>query len=209
MNKGRFESFSDAVFAFALTLLVLGFVVPMNGPRRWTDEGNLTHALLRLWPNLIAYVLSFAVIGIMWQNHHALLRAVKSVDRLTVFLNLLLLGCTAFIPFASATLGSYPTTHAATFLYGVVLTSCATCFNLMLNQLVRKGGLGESLRPETITSTLRAYRTGWILYAVATAVALVSPVVSFALYIIVVGYYLVPRGVDDDLGSDGAQARPN
>lgn len=50
MNKARFESFSDGVFAFAITLLVLGIVLPefKNPP---PSEPQLARALLRLWPN--------------------------------------------------------------------------------------------------------------------------------------------------------------
>lgn len=73
VNKGRFEAFSDGVFAFAITLLILGIVLPaLKTP---VSDAALRDALLSLWPNAIAYVLSFAVIGIMWQNHHALFRS--------------------------------------------------------------------------------------------------------------------------------------
>lgn len=80
MNKARFEAFSDGVFAFAVTLLVLGFVLPAFKDHP-PPEAQVTAALLRLWPNLIAYLMSFSVIGIMWQNHHALFRLVRTVDR--------------------------------------------------------------------------------------------------------------------------------
>ena len=199
MNKARFESFSDGVFAFAITLLVLGFAVPMHGELTWTTEGDLTRELLKLWPNLIAYALSFAVIGIMWQNHHALFRTVRHVDRVTVFFNLLLLSSTVFIPFVTSTLGFYPTTHAATFLYGVVLTTCATWYNVMLRHLVRSHAFLEAIASERIVGTVKAYRIGWLTYAGATVVALFAPLASFALYILIAGYYLVPRGLDDDL----------
>ena len=201
MNKARFESFSDSVFAFAITLLVLGFAVPMHGELKWTTEADLTRELLKLWPNLIAYTLSFAVIGIMWQNHHALFRTVRHVDRVTVFFNLLLLSSTVFIPFATSTLGSYPTTHAATFLYGVVLSICATWYNVMLAHLVRSHAFLETVPPERIVGTVKAYRTGWLTYIGATLVALFIPLASFALYLLIAGYYLVPRGLDDDLDS--------
>jgi uncharacterized membrane protein len=199
MNKARFEAFSDGVFAFAITLLVLGFAVPMHGEAKWTDEAGLTHALLSLWPNLISYALSFAVIGIMWQNHHALFRTVARVDRYTVFLNLLLLGSTVLIPFATATLGSYPTTHPATFLYGLVLSSCATFYNVMLWHLVRANAFLDSVSARDVQGTVKAYRVGWFTYVAATLVALFVPLASFALYILIALYYLVPRGVDDDL----------
>lgn len=195
MNKARFEAFSDAVFAFAITLLALGFVLP---PLHSVSNHQLAAALLRLWPNLIAYVLSFSVIGIMWQNHHALFRLVRHVDRLTVFWNLLLLAGTVLIPFATTTLGSYPTYSASTFLYGAVLTTCATFYNLMLWHLVRTDAFAPEIGAAAIHSTVQGYRIGWIVYAVATLLALVVPVLSFALYLAVVAYFLVPRGADSD-----------
>ena len=134
MNKQRFEAFSDGVFAFAITLLVLGIVLPQL---RTPSDAELTSGLLKMWPNVVAYALSFAVIGIMWQNHHALFRLVDRVDRTTVFLNLLLLGATAFVPFATSTLGTYPVLHASTFLYGLVLSTAAIFFNLLLIHLIR------------------------------------------------------------------------
>ena len=195
MNKSRFEAFSDGVFAFAITLLVLGFSLPAE---RATSNRALAIDLLAQWPSLIAYALSFAVIGIMWQNHHALFRRVARIDRATVFWNLLLLAGTAFIPFATSTLGRYPTMSASTFLYGLALSETATCYNLMLRHLMRTRAFEASVDDATLAATLRAYTTGWITYAGATAIALLLPVASFAAYVIIAVYYLIPRGVDSD-----------
>ena len=142
----------------------------------------------------------------MWQNHHALFRTVARVDRKTIFLNLLLLASTAFIPFATATLGAYPATHAATFLYGVVLSMCSSAYNLMLRHLVRSQAFDDSGELELHRATVVAYRTGWFTYVLATAVALFLPVVSFAAYIAIALYYVVPRGVDTDLKPGRADA---
>ena len=197
MNKSRFEAFSDGVFAFAITLLVLGFSLPVE---RLTSNRSLTVALVAQWPSLIAYALSFTVIGIMWQNHHALFRSVAQVDRATVYWNLLLLGGTAFIPFATSTLGRYPTMTASTLLYGLTLSETATCFNLMLRHLARSRAFELTVSDATIAATMRAYTAGWITYAAATLLALVLPIASFAAYIAIAIYYLIPRGVDSDRG---------
>ena len=176
MNKSRFEAFSDGVFAFAVTLLVLGIVLPGSHLSR---DADLAGALLGLWPNVLAYALSFAVIGIMWQNHHALFRLVERVDRMTVFLNLLLLAATAFIPFATSTLGAYPTMHSSTFLYGLVLSLCSTFYNFMLWHLVSKRAFRVDVSDSTIAATVRAYRFGLIGYVVAALISLVLPIASF------------------------------
>jgi uncharacterized membrane protein len=195
MTKVRFETFSDAVFAFAITLLALGFVLPaLQG----ATNRELAVALLRLWPNLIAYGLSFSVIGLLWQNHHALFRSVHHVDRWTVFWNLLLLAGTVLIPFATTTLGSHPTLPAAAFLYGLVLSTCATFFNVMFVHLARSNAFDQEVGQATIASTLRAYWSGWAVYVAATLLALVAPIISFAVYLALVVYFIVPRGTDAD-----------
>jgi len=203
MNKARFETFSDGVFAFAATLLVLGFVLPgfKNGQ---PAEADLSRFLLGLWPNLLAYVLSFSVIGIMWQNHHALFRLVAQIDRTTVFLNLALLAVTAFIPFATSTLGTYPAFRPSAFLYGLTLTGAATMYNLLLLHLVRRRAFHSDVNAVTIHEAIIAYRVGWIAYPTAMLTALAAPTVSFGLYLLITGYYLIPRGADTDLPSTPA-----
>jgi uncharacterized membrane protein len=197
VNKARFETFSDGVFAFALTLLVLGFVLPKFAQIP-PSEAQLTRGLLSLWPNLIAYFLSFSVIGVMWQNHHALFRLIRTIDRKTVFCNLMLLVVTAFIPFATSVLGTYPATRPATVLYGLTLTLASTAYNLMLNHLVKSRAFGDAVHPATIHATVFAYRVGWAMYSVAMLVAFFVPVASFALYLAIVIFYLIPRGADAD-----------
>jgi uncharacterized membrane protein len=196
MSRSRLEAFSDGVFAFAATLLVLGIALPALHDQ---SNRNLTLALLRLWPDLICYALSFGVIGIMWQNHHALFRLVERIDRTTVLYNMLLLGGTAFVPFATSTLGAYPTMHASTFLYGLTLTYTATIYYLILNHLIRTKAFAPNIPASRFAPTVRAYRTGWIAYTTATLLALVLPVLSFAAYVAIAVYFLIPRGVDADI----------
>jgi uncharacterized membrane protein len=198
VNKTRFEAFSDGVFAFACTLLILGVALPAFGTGA-PSEPQLVAALLRLWPNVVAYGLSFAVIGIMWQNHHALFRLVERIDRRTVFLNLVLLAFTAFIPFATSAVGSYWWLRPPAFFYGAVLTCTATAYNLLLEHLIRSRAFAAQVDAETVRRTRIAYRVGWITYVVAMLTALLSPVASLALYLIISAYFLIPHGADSDL----------
>ena len=92
MDKSRVETFSDGVFAIAITLLVLTIAQP-------TDYAELADQLARRWPSLAAYVVSFLVIGIMWVNHHAIFSRLRLVDRAMFYLNLLLLMTIVFIPY--------------------------------------------------------------------------------------------------------------
>ena len=198
MNKPRLEAFADAIFGFAATLLILGIALPeFKGTT--PSDADIARALLRLWPQLLTYLMSFAVIGIMWHNHHALFRLIVKVDRITVFLNLLLLMVTAFIPFATSALGSYPDMRSTNFLYGLTLTSAATAYNLMLMHLVRSRAFAAHVSEATIRGTVRAYRVGWMTYAVAMLASLIAPLLGFALYLLVAVYYLIPHGADTDI----------
>jgi uncharacterized membrane protein len=148
------------------------------------SERDLTAALLGLWPKAVAYVLSFAAIGIMWQNHHAVFRKVEHIDRRTVFINLLLLAATVFVPFATYTLGTYPSMHASTFLYGLVLTTTSILYNILLWHLIASHSFNEEVTPDVIKPTVVAYRFGLVGYCFAMLLA---------------AYYLIPRGLDSDL----------
>ena len=85
MDRSRLEAFSDGVFAVAITLLALNLAVPGPG------HGPLSSQLLDAWPSWVAYAISFFTVGIIWTNHHALFRSFGAVDRILIFLNLLLL----------------------------------------------------------------------------------------------------------------------
>lgn len=67
LSLARVESFSDSVFAFAMTLLVLGLVVPKVAAVR--SNAELLRQLGRQWPTFVAYLVSFVLIGQVWLQH--------------------------------------------------------------------------------------------------------------------------------------------
>ena len=101
MDRSRLEAFSDGVFAVAITLLALDLTVAGPG------HGPLLDQLYDKWPAFLAYLISFFMIGIVWVNHHALVRSIIKVDRTLLFLNLVLLLFVVLIPFATATEADY------------------------------------------------------------------------------------------------------
>jgi hypothetical protein len=93
----RLVFFSDAVFAIAVTLLVLEIRPP-------EDTRHLLHGLAALWPSYLSYAITFLLIGQVWANHHVMFDHIRSADRMVLFLNTLLLMDIAFLPFAAAVL---------------------------------------------------------------------------------------------------------
>jgi uncharacterized membrane protein len=107
----RLVFFSDAVFAIAITLLVLEIDVPR------TVESDLSRALGDLWPQFLSFALSFVVIGLFWVGHHRLFRYIVRFDDRLLWLNLALLLCIAFLPFPTALVGEHEGNRVAVVFY--------------------------------------------------------------------------------------------
>jgi uncharacterized membrane protein len=105
--------FSDAVFAIAITLLVVDLQVP--------DVPNLQSGaqLRESIPKMTGFAFSFAVIGLFWIGHHSLFRRILGIDRSLMLLNLLFLGCIAFLPYPTSLLSATGDQAPATVFYAV------------------------------------------------------------------------------------------
>jgi uncharacterized membrane protein len=189
VETGRLEAFSDGIFAIAATLLVLEITLP-----HLEEPGQLGQALLDLWPSYLAYATSFLTIGIMWVNHHSVMRQLREADHRFLFINLGLLMLIAFVPFPTILLADYAwggNGEAAALTYGITLTITAVFFNLLWryaawnNRLLR-----EDADPVEVSGISRAYLPGPFMYGGATLVALVSPEASAALYLAVAVFYV-------------------
>jgi uncharacterized membrane protein len=140
----RIVFFSDAVFAIAITLLVIEVKVP-HVPR---DGGDTAYwmALARLMPNLVGFFVSFSVIGAFWMGHHrAFSHATRYSPRILGW-NLMLLGAIAFMPFLTAFMAEYAGARVPASLYwGWMLVTAL--LNLRVNTLAT----GPAMRAEGTT----------------------------------------------------------
>lgn len=190
MNKARVESFSDGVFAFAITLLVLGFQVP---ELRTVDEASLRKALLAQLPQLIPYLTSFATIGIIWLNHHIMFHEVDHVERGTLTLNLLLLLVVSFIPYPTAVLGRYGPLRSSAVLYGAALTLLGLTYTILWrhiasHRLSRDCDDTEKLRTKTYRNLIGSFG-----YPVGTLIAFASPKTAVIIYLTLALFYFLPE----------------
>jgi uncharacterized membrane protein len=112
----RVGYFSDAVFAIAMTLLVVGIGLPkLANPAELGDE------LRDLEPEILSFFISFFVIGAYWRAHHDFFSRLKAVDRRFMLLNLFYLAAIAFVPFPTGLIGAYEEQPEAFVLYAVTL----------------------------------------------------------------------------------------
>ena len=179
---GRIVAFSDGVMAIAITLLVLNVSVPDLPAGR---EDELTRALLRRWPDLLSYALSFAVVGRFWLVHHRFFGTLERFDARLLVLNLLFLGLIALVPFTTEVLDSYGTEPAAPILYALSLGLAGLANWAMVDHAIRR----DLVRPEARAATL-PYARGqgllpFIIFAASMPIALVSPTAAELSWVLI------------------------
>jgi uncharacterized membrane protein len=192
MDRSRLEAFSDGVIAVAITLLALDLTVAGPG------HGSLVHQLHDKWPAFVAYLISFFTIGIIWVNHHALVRTIKTVDRTLLFLNLVLLLFVVAIPFATATVADYLSvpsddTPVAMMLYGGVFLGMSAGFGAIFEWTLHGQRVYQPLPAGQHWAARRRFVGGGLVYAVAIVVAFFSAIASFVIIGLVAVYYIFER----------------
>jgi uncharacterized membrane protein len=125
----RYSSASDAVFAVAITLLVLNLKVPEIAANM--VQRQLPQALASLGPQIFAYTASFFIIGIFWAGHHDLFRAVIKENAGLFWLNLLFLFCIVTLPFSTSLFSTYPNNQLAFIIYNANLAATAATTGLL------------------------------------------------------------------------------
>jgi uncharacterized membrane protein len=188
----RTEAFSDGVLAIAVTLLVLDLRVPA----RDTLHGSLAAALVHQWPAYAAYLTSFLVIGIIWVNHHTVFELLSRVDRVTLFLNLMLLMTVVAIPFTTALLSEYLTARGrdartAALVYSAVMLAMSCGFATLYTYVARHPALlADGVDPSAVrASIVRFSAVGIGLYLATLVVALLSAPLCLLAHLLIALYY--------------------
>jgi len=191
----RLEAFSDGVLAIAITLLILEIHVPTR--EEFSGDSALWHELRDLWPSYLGYLISFVTIGIVWTNHHNIFRYIVRTDQTLTLINTLFLLCVAFIPFPTALLAEYlghEGERAATMVYVGTFIVLGALFALLWWYPTRDHHLIDPDIPRETTRTItRRFTIGAPVYVVAFFVALVSPLASLIICLLVAAYYVLSR----------------
>jgi uncharacterized membrane protein len=195
-DTGRFETYSDGVFAIAATLLVLSFMVT-TGP----GAPPLGHQLLHLWPSYLAYATSFLTIGIIWMNHHYCVETIARADRTLMLLNLLLLLTVAFLPFPTRLVADYlqkDGEQAAVYVYDATFVLMAVIYNVWWRYASNGRRLiAEAVPDSALRAINRAFAPGIPMYAIAFLVAIWSPLASVGINLAIAVFYLPSAALFD------------
>ena len=196
----RIEAFSDAVFAIAITLLIIEIGVPHLDEE--PPGTTLPQALVGLWPSFLAYVISFLQIGVIWANHHNRFRFIERSDHGLLFLNILFLMCVAFIPFPTALLAEYLEGTAgeretAGVIYAGTLAVTAVFFTLLwLYAATNRRLVDRGLDPSLLRAMTRRYLLGTVAYVLVFLLAFVNVAASLALIVALALLFVLPEPGD-------------
>jgi uncharacterized membrane protein len=214
MDSRRAESFSDGVFAVAITVLVFNLLPIANETARSLTGRTLGHH----WPAYLAYVVSFLTIGIMWLNHHTMLAQVTKVDRPVLVLNLFLLMGIVAIPFPTALVADHLTGRAglngqasvAAVTYGLVMIAIALGYASVWTYLAaHQEALGARRRVHRPRLSTFRFTVGNAGYVAGTLIALISPVAALIIFGLLAVYYMIEHLPSQPLeADDAAEPRP-
>jgi uncharacterized membrane protein len=206
VDRSRLEAFSDGVFAVAITLLALNLTVAGPG------HGHPSLLQQLHWPSFVAYLISFFMIGIVWVNHHVLVRGIAVVDRTLLFLNLVLLLFVVMIPFATATVADYLAFHGqqtpqallqahrdtqvAMMLYGTVFLGMSAGFAGIFEWTLHGERTYQRLPADKHWAARARFVGGGLVYVIAIVVANFYAIAAFVIIALVAVYYIVERTPD-------------
>jgi TMEM175 potassium channel family protein len=207
----RLEAFSDGVIAIAITLLILNIKIPH------AKDGKLLDAVTNQWPSYAAFVVSFAVIGIMWVSHHSMFQRIANTDRPLLFLNLLLLLGIAFLPYPTALLGAYvrdggSNSHIAAAVYSTTMVGIGLAFAGLWWHLSRRPELlVDGIPPENVHRAVLRSLVGPAVYTATVGLAFVSAAACFVVYAGIAIYFAMgpsSRAATPDEEQMAARSKP-
>ncbi len=181
MRKTRLEAFSDGVIAVIITIMVLELKVP---------QGESFQALAPALPGFLTYVLSFAYLGIYWNNHHHMLHTCERVTGAILWANLHLLFWLSLIPITTGWMGQNHFAAAPSALYGLVLLMAAIAYFLLQQSIIASQGK-DSLLQKAIGSDWKG-KLSPVLYVAAIPASFWLHWVAQGIYVLVALIWLIP-----------------
>jgi uncharacterized membrane protein len=181
MGRGRLEAFSDGVIAIIITIMVLELKIP---------HGSQLSDLALLGPVFLSYILSFANVGIYWNNHHHLLHTVEKVTGSILWANLLFLFFLSLMPFTAAWMGENNFDTGPVVLYAIDLLLCAGSYMILQQTIIVTHGRNSSLAA-AVGSGLKE-KVSLLSYLVSIPMAFYVPWISGLLLFIVAAMWFIP-----------------
>ena len=180
--------FSDAVFAIAMTLLVVQIGVPA------VSGDELGEALRDKSQEILSFFITFVVIGYYWLAHHRMFSQLRGVDSRLMMINLVYLATIAFMPFPSALVGQYEDEPITVIIYAVTLGVASALEAAMFVHARRRDLLKMQVPDDVAHHALRASLVPVVVFAISIPIALFNPTLALLSWLLIfVGERVVDR----------------
>ena len=207
MGKNRIEALTDAIFAVAMTLLVLDIKPP--GELRFESSAALIEHLATLRHSFVMYVISFFVLAIFWLGHHLQFHFVRHADRTLLWINLAFLLLAGVVPFCTDLVGDHEHLQFPVLLYAANLLALSLLLLLQLRHLVANPGLTDGELTGEAVAHLRRQVALFVLVPLASvAVSFYSPLLGMYLYVVLLVNAFVPGRIDKLTGAAAHDKKP-
>lgn len=194
MHSGRLEALGDGIFSVAMTILVIEISLPVvKGDSRF----DLMNALHDTWQEILCYMISFIVLGIMWFGHRIMFEYITKTNRYFIFLGVLFYMVVCFVPFSTRFLAANTFKWYAILVYGLNLSLC----NLTLYAQWLYGIRNPALHARECPAEVRKEATilfllSPVVYSVAVIISFYMPGISIAIFVLTPILYLIPNKLD-------------
>jgi uncharacterized membrane protein len=179
--KERVFSFTDSVFAFAVTLLVLNLLntrIPANNAAIFT-------ALRKSLPTFISYAITFVILVRFWMSHMRLFANIQEFDRTIISLNSALLFFITLFPFTAVILGNRITSIDAVIMYAVCFAAIGI-FQYLIgwHAYQKKLFISDDMTTHFIKVFTIYSLSAPVVFIISIGVAFISPLAAELLWIL-------------------------
>jgi uncharacterized membrane protein len=193
MKKGRFEAFSDGMFAIIITIMVLDIKAP---------HGNTFKDLLTQLPTIFCYLQSFWFVANYWSNHHHLVHCVEKVTGSILVANLNLLFFLSLIPFVTGWVSESNFAPEPVIVYAIALLIPGFAWTILQKIIEKHNPWTEKMKAAMKRQEMKVY-ISIILYAAAIPVAFFNTYISEALFLVVALVWVFPdKRIEEALGGE-------
>jgi uncharacterized membrane protein len=181
-DKNRLETFVDGVFAIAITLLVLEFVVPVL-PH--SNTALLTY-LGSVWIKFLGYFLAFFLLGILLNNHNRQFRNLEYADQTLWWLNIIFLAFIVLVPFVTSIWIEYGDTTIGVLFFHFDMLISGLLLYFMWSYIQKNSYL---LRKDITQKTVKIINYRNLIFPIASLIAIgiafFSPILSNVAYLLI------------------------
>jgi uncharacterized membrane protein len=190
VSKSRLEALVDGIFAFAMTLLVTGLVIPSIS--RTEAEAVLSERIAGMLPEFFSFLMAFFILASFWLGHHRQFHYIRIIDLWIVRLTLCILACVVLIPFTTSISGDFDNVRIAVDLFHVNLFILGSLFLVQWWYLVRTPEVtNERIQKNDAIYGMRRSLIVPAISALGILVTFVSPRLSMLLYLLLIpGFFL-------------------